>query len=184
MALIIGDNPVNPAVRCVTSSKLPVCDDAKLPIFEVLGMSNTVTNDPIVQNTFERITFSTNPQAVNLQGDAAASEFVVVRAGNYDIFYDLAVASEEASGLVNSFIAITAASTGAAGNPSVPVRGGQAIKAPVSTTIANVSSSTIIPLAVGDRIGLYVSADSAAGGSVTLTAVGRLTVHSLIGNFS
>ena len=184
MALVIGDNPVNPAVRCVTSSKLPVCDDAKLPICEVLGMANTVDNLVIAQNTFERITFSANPQAVNLQWNAASNEFVAVKAGNYDISYDLTVDGASASNSANAFVGINGATaTGAAGTG--PARwGGQAIKAPVSTTIANVSSSTIIPLAVGDRIGLYVSADSAAGGSVTLTAVGRLTVHSLIGNFS
>jgi len=184
MAFIV-DNPVNPAVRCVTSSKLPVCDDAKLAISEVLGMSNTVGNLVIAQNIFDRITFSVNPQAVNLQWDATTDEFVVQKAGNYNILYDLTVSGSSASTSANAFVAINALATGAAGSPSVPVRwGGQAIKAPVATTIANVSGSTIIPLAVGARIGLYASADAAAGGSLTLLEEGRLSVHSLIGNFS
>lgn len=187
MAFVGGDNPVNPAVRCVTSSKLPVCDDAKLPICEVYGLADNVgiLSRTILQNTFLRSAF-TNVVAQtvdNLQWDAAANEFVVVKAGNYKLSYDLTVAGASVSDSANAFIAVNGAAAGASG--SAPVRyAGSSIKAPVSAVRADISGSTVIPLVVGDRVGVYVSADSAGGGLVELTAVGRLSVHSLIGNFS
>ena len=184
MAFFGGDNRQNPAVRCVTSSKLPVCDDARLPICEVLGMANTVTTTDVTQGEFQRITFSANPQAVNLQWDAATNEFVAVKAGNYDIFYDLTIPQNSGSTLVNSFIAIDADSSGPAGSPSVPVRwGAQRVNAAASGSFVNVSGATLIPLAVGARVGVYVADDEGSVG-VSLLAQGRLSVHSLIGNFS
>ncbi len=186
MASIITDNRQNPAVRCVTSSKLPICDDAKLPIKEVYGLVDVVVPIQVPQNEFARIAFNIpNPTtANNVFWDAATNEFVTQCAGNYTLSYDLLIVDgTDTNG--NTFIAVNSATaTGPAGNPAVPVRfAGQRFTSVTSSEIANMSGATTVPLVVGDRVGVYVS-DDGNNAAVEVASNGRFSIHSLIGNFA
>jgi len=176
------DIPTNPAVRCVTSSKLPVCDHGALPIIDVSGSVDNNTNTSITTNTYERLTFNGTAVATNCVWDSATSQFLVQTAGNYIVSYDTAIDPATADTVTaNSFIGINIAATGAAGNLAVPVRYAASHYA-AGTDAANLSGSAIITLAVGDLVGSYISEDGATAG-ITLLAVGRLSIHALIGNF-
>ena len=186
MASAIIDNRTNPAVRCVTSSKLPVCDDAKLPINEVIGLADVVSTTIVAQNSLTRIAFDgINPITANgCQWDAATDEFVIQYAGNYELSYDLTANTNGSSTGANVFVAINAtAGAGLAGDPAVPARyAGQHVVPLAIVTFANFSGSRPVPLVAGDRVGVYAAEDNNVG-TMQFLPQGELSIRALIGNY-
>ena len=126
MASLNPENPFNPAIRCVSSSKFPVCTDRPLPICDVFGSVDVNSNLAIAQDTFERLTFSGTPVANNCVWDSTNNQFLIQKAGNYTVSYDVAVDGATVA-VANSFIGVNAAASGA-GCREEPARLGGALR--------------------------------------------------------